>query len=109
LFDKKKEKLFFTVFFSSAKNSCFITSAPLAREQKTVETVFYFIGHEVLFYETPFYTAIEETRSVGSQKKSAVVAGRVLNLGTKEGTTSFEPIERPITCVSSLYNARQAS
>jgi hypothetical protein len=32
-----------------------------------------------------------------------------LNFGTKEGTTSFEPIERPITCVSALYDARQAS
>jgi hypothetical protein len=28
LFDKKKGKLFFTVFFPSAKKSCFSTSAP---------------------------------------------------------------------------------
>jgi hypothetical protein len=28
LYDKKKGKLFFTVFFSCAKKSCFITSAP---------------------------------------------------------------------------------
>jgi hypothetical protein len=58
-------------------------------------------------------SALEETMSVArsesSQKKSAVVAGQVLNFGTKEGTTSFEPIERPITCVSALYDARQAS
>jgi hypothetical protein len=27
----------------------------------------------------------------------------------EEGTTLFEPIERPITCVSALYDARQAS
>jgi hypothetical protein len=60
-----------------------------------------------------FYTALEENMSVAgsesSQKKSAVVEGRVLNFGTKEGTTSFEPIERPITCVSALYDAIQAS
>jgi hypothetical protein len=31
LFDKKKVKLFFTGFFSSAKKSCFITSAPGGR------------------------------------------------------------------------------
>jgi hypothetical protein len=51
-----------------------------------------------------FYTALEETMSMAqsesSQKKSAVVAGRVLNFGTKEGTIAFKPIERPITCVS---------
>jgi hypothetical protein len=27
----------------------------------------------------------------------------------EEGTTSFEPIERPISCVSALYDAGQAS
>jgi hypothetical protein len=42
LFDKKKDKLFFTGFF-------------LAREQKNSGKKFFlFIGHEVLFYETPF-------------------------------------------------------
>jgi hypothetical protein len=43
LFDKKRGKLFFTGFFSSAKNSRFITRARS-----------FFIGHEVLFYETTF-------------------------------------------------------
>jgi hypothetical protein len=33
------------------------------------------------------------------------VAGQVLNL--QEGTTLFEPIERPITCVSALYDASE--
>jgi hypothetical protein len=42
LFDKKKGKLFFTVFF-------------LAREQKNSGKKFFlFIEHGVLFYETPF-------------------------------------------------------
>jgi hypothetical protein len=55
----------------------------LAREQKNSgKRFFLFIGHEVLFYETPFYTALEETMSVASQKKSAVVAGQVLKFGT---------------------------
>jgi hypothetical protein len=69
LFDKKKGKLFFTVFFSSAKKSCFITSVPggggvgarvikqlfLARKQKNRGKKFFlFIEHEVLLYETPF-------------------------------------------------------
>jgi hypothetical protein len=65
------------------------------------------------FMKRLFYTALEEAMSVArtesSEKKSAVVAGQVLNFGTKEGTTSFEPIERSITCVLVLYNARQAS
>jgi hypothetical protein len=50
------------------------------------------------FMKRLFYTALEETMSVArsesSEKKSAVVAGQVLNFGTKEGTTLFKPIER---------------
>jgi hypothetical protein len=78
--------------------------------KKTVEKSFFFLSNmKFCFMKRLFYTALEETMSMASQKKSGVVAGRVLNFGTKEGTTSFEPIERPITCVSALYNARQAS
>jgi hypothetical protein len=62
------------------------------------------------FMKRLFYTALEETMYMASQKKSAVVAGRVLNFGTKEGTTSFKPIERPITWFFlALYDTRQAS
>jgi hypothetical protein len=74
---------------------------------KRKENSFFFLSDmKFCFMKRLFYTALEETMSVAqsesSQKKSAVVAGRVLNFGTKEGTTSFEPIERPITCVSAL-------
>jgi hypothetical protein len=67
LFDKKKVIVFFTGFFSNAKNSRFITSAGggvgapvikqmfLAREQKIRwKKDFFNIGHEVWFYETTF-------------------------------------------------------
>jgi hypothetical protein len=79
-----------------------------------VEKSFFFLSDmKFCFMKRLFYTALEETMSVArsesSQKKSAVVAGRVLNFGTEKGTTSFEPIEWPITCVSALYDARQAS
>ena len=79
-----------------------------------MEKSFFFLSDmKFCFMKRLFYTTLEETMSVArseiSEKKSAVVAGRVLNFGTKEGTTSFKPIERPITCVSALYDARQAS
>jgi hypothetical protein len=77
------------------------------------KSFFFLLDMKICFMKRLFYTAVEETMSVArsesSEKKSAVVAGRVLNFGTKEGTTSFKPIERPITCVSALYDARQAS
>jgi hypothetical protein len=38
------------------------------------------------FMKRLFYTAKQESIYVASQKKAAVVAGRVLNFGTKEGT-----------------------
>jgi hypothetical protein len=119
LFHKKKEKLFFTVFFQLLKRAVLSGVRRveggghklfLAREQKDSGKKFFLLWDmKFCFMKRFFYTALEETRSVGSQKKSAVVAGRVLNFGTKEGTTSFEPIERPITCVSALYDARKAS
>jgi hypothetical protein len=57
-----------------------------------------------------FYTAFDDSMSVArSESSAAVVAGRVQNFGTREGTKLFEPIERLITCVSALYEARQAS
>jgi hypothetical protein len=93
---KRKENFFSLFFFST-------------RTKKQWKKFFLLSDMKFCFMKRLFYTALEETRSVGSQKKSAVVAGRVLNFGTKEGTTSFEPIERPITCVSALYDARQAS
>jgi hypothetical protein len=49
-----------------------------------------------------FYTALEETMSVARSEEIAVVAGRVLNFGTKEGTTAFEPIEADYMCFSPL-------
>jgi hypothetical protein len=65
LFDRKKEKKNFAGFFSSAKNSRFITSAGGGTSYKTdvfstrtknkvEERISFFIGHEVLFYETAF-------------------------------------------------------
>jgi hypothetical protein len=74
LFDKKKVKLFFTGFFSSAKNSRFITNAGGGVGARVIKRMFlarapkirwknvflFFIGHEVLFYETTFSaTALE--------------------------------------------------
>jgi hypothetical protein len=67
LFDKKKVKLFFSGFFSSAKNSRFIKSAGggagarvikrmfVAQEKTKVEkSLSFFFGHEILFYEATF-------------------------------------------------------
>jgi hypothetical protein len=53
--------------------------------------LFLFIGHEVLFFETPFFTALEETKSVArphwrdriGATALAVVSGHVLNFGTQ--------------------------
>jgi hypothetical protein len=71
LFDKKKGKLFFTGFF-------------LTREQKNSGKKFFlFIGHEVLFYETPFlHGAIRIYFCGATTLARPVVAGRVLNFGT---------------------------
>jgi hypothetical protein len=49
------------------------------------------------FMKRLFYTALEETMSVA----------RVKRLLTSGGVESI--LERSITCVSALYNARQAS
>jgi hypothetical protein len=52
------------------------------------------------FMKRLFYTAKQESISVASQKKAAFVAGRVLNLWTKEGTDReadymcFSPLRR---------------
>jgi hypothetical protein len=101
---KRKENFFSLFFFRVLKTALFST-----RTKKQLKKVFSFIGHEVLFYETPFLHRATRNYVCWQSEEAAVVAGRVLNFGTKEGTTSFEPIERPITCVSALYDARQAS
>jgi hypothetical protein len=45
-----------------------------------VEKSFFFLSNmKFCFMKRLFYTALEESMSVASQKKSAVVAGRVLN------------------------------
>jgi hypothetical protein len=41
---KRKKNFFSLFFFSSAKNSCFITSAPLAREQKNSGKQFFILS-----------------------------------------------------------------
>jgi hypothetical protein len=52
------------------------------RTKKTVEKSFSFLSDmKFCFMKRLFYTALEETMSVASQKKSAVVAGQVLNFG----------------------------
>jgi hypothetical protein len=74
----------------------------LAREQKNSGKKFFlFIEHEVLFYETPFLQRARRNDVCGAiRKKSAVVVGRVLNFGTKEGTNReadymcFSPLRR---------------
>jgi hypothetical protein len=65
-----------------------------------VEKSFFFLSNmKFCFMKRLFYTALESI-SVASQKKAAVVAGRVLNFGTKEGTDreadymSFSPLRR---------------
>jgi hypothetical protein len=63
LFDKKKGKLFFTVFIFST------------RTKKQWKKFFLLSDMKFCFMKRLFYTTLEETRSVGSQKKSAVVAG----------------------------------
>jgi hypothetical protein len=65
----------------------------LAREQKTVEKSFFFLWNmKFCFMKRLFYTALEETMSVAGVKQ----------LLTSGGSS-------PITCVSALYDARQAS
>jgi hypothetical protein len=59
LFDKKKGKLFFTVFFRVLKRAVLSRVRRVEggghENKKTVEkSFFFFIKHEVLFYETPF-------------------------------------------------------
>jgi hypothetical protein len=64
----------------SDKKSCFITSAPGGgggtRTKKQWKKVFSFIGHEVLFYETPFLHRATRNYVCGQSEEAAVVAGR---------------------------------
>jgi hypothetical protein len=123
LFDKKKGKLVFTGFFSSAKKSCFITSAPGGRgggrQKNSGKKFFLFIEHEVLFYETPFLHSARRIFVCGA----TALARPHLEEVSSSGGSSLEfwdapkhdfflvraRTERPITCVSALYDARQAS
>jgi hypothetical protein len=74
-----------------------ITICSIKRKEKSF---FFFSNIKFCFMKRLFYTAFDKSRSVArSESSAAVVAGRILNFGTKEGTTLFEPIERPITCV----------
>jgi hypothetical protein len=87
LFDKKKGKLFFTVFFRVLKRAVLSRVRRVEggghENKKTVEKSFFFLSNmKFCFMKHLFYTALEESMSVASQKKSAVVAGRVLNFGT---------------------------
>jgi hypothetical protein len=67
----KRKENFFSLFF-------------LAQEQKNSGIFFSFFLSDMkfCFMKGLFFTALEETMSVASQKKSAVVAGPVLNFGT---------------------------
>jgi hypothetical protein len=68
LFDKKKGKLFFTFFFSAKK----IKQLFLAREQKKGGKKFFlFIGHEVLFYGTPFLHCARRNYVCGAIRKQS--------------------------------------
>ena len=121
---KRKENFFSLFFFRVLKRAVLArvrrvegggTSAKTAlfstREKNPVLKSFFFLSNmQFCFMKRLFYNAFDQSMSVAqSESSAAVVAGRVLNFGTKEGTTLFEPIERPITCVSALYDARQAS
>jgi hypothetical protein len=76
LFDKKKGKLFFTGFFSSADPSppgaLVIKQLFLAREQKNSGKKFFlFMEHEVLFYETPFLQRASRNYVCGACERTA--------------------------------------
>jgi hypothetical protein len=56
-------------------------------DKKKGKKFFLFIEHEVLFYETPFLHRARRIYFCGAAALARpVVAGRVLNFGTKEGT-----------------------
>jgi hypothetical protein len=87
LFDKKKGLVFFRVLKRAPPHSTRRTRDKTAlfstRTKKTVEKSFFILSDlKFCFMKRLFYTTLEETMSVASQKKSAVVAGRVLNFGT---------------------------
>jgi hypothetical protein len=69
------------VFFSIAKNSRFITSAGggvgarvfcTRTKNKVKKRISFFIGHEVLFYETTFSASALETLSANHATTEAV-------------------------------------
>jgi hypothetical protein len=124
---KRKENFFSLVFFSSAKRAVLSRlrrveggARFLAREQKkSGKKFFLFIGHEVLFYETPFLHGARQIYVCGG----TALARPHLQEVSSSGGSSHEfwdtpkhdffrvraRTERPITCVSALYDARQAS
>jgi hypothetical protein len=107
LLDKKKGKLFFTFF--------------LARKQKCSGKKFFlfFSGMNFCFLKRLFYTVQEETMSVAQPhlgKPESLLIGSRKSSPAVDGATAAQtlgqcnkPIERPITSVSALYDARQAS
>jgi hypothetical protein len=95
----KKVKLFFMGFFqvpltpTRTRDKTVVFST---RTKNKVEKLFYFfIGHEVLFNETAFSaSALEHWVQITLRQRRWI---------------GLMPIERPITGVSALYGARQAS
>jgi hypothetical protein len=100
-------------YYASTKNppgALVIKQLFLAREQKNSGKKFFlFIEHEVLFYETPF---LHRARRIYVCGATALARPHLEEVSSSDGLSLeflFETIERPITCVSALYDARQAS
>jgi hypothetical protein len=64
--DKKKAKLFFTVFSTRTKN-------------KVEKRISFFIEHEVLFYETDFFRIRARTLSANHATTEAADCGRLVS------------------------------
>jgi hypothetical protein len=85
-----------------------------------VEKSFFFLSDmKFCFLKRLFFTALEETMSVARRnlgKPESLLIGSRKSSPAVDGATAAQTcsqcnklIERPITCVSALYDARQAS
>jgi hypothetical protein len=87
---------------------------------KRKENSFFFLSNmKFCFMKRLFYTTLEETMSVAQPhlgKRESLLIGLRKSSPAVDGATAAQtlgqcnkPIERPITCVSAFYDARQAS
>jgi hypothetical protein len=86
LFDKKKGNFFFTVFFRVLKRAVFsrVPRVFLTRGQKNSEKSFFFLSNMQFCFMKRLFIRIYFC--VATALARPVVAGPVLNFGTKEGT-----------------------